>query len=210
MALDDPNIDALDQVWTVWCDGRWHLRTARRKTTSVDGISTFQCEFFWTGFLALLPPNTVWYNDWRADDAADHNLLQLRVATELGFAILDTLVSSSAEEVAAFAPLHGKLPSRASAARADTGVRLPSTPRMRSRRYGKTAAMLAGTQTLVTINDDNFSLQGKGFHELLRRMGDEGYEAISFTEMRMEMPASRDTSQVVMRPIRRGVPCPRD
>ncbi|WP_314957113.1 hypothetical protein [Bradyrhizobium cosmicum] len=85
------------------------MRTARRKTTSVDGYLDIQCEFFWTGFLALLPPNTVWYNDRRVDHAADRNLLQLRVATELGFAIPDTLVSSSAEEVAAFAPLHGQI-----------------------------------------------------------------------------------------------------
>ncbi|WP_377828150.1 hypothetical protein ACFKHW_29655 [Bradyrhizobium lupini] len=103
MALDDPNIGALDQVRTVWW--RRPLAFAHRETEDHERrrYLDIQCEFCWTGFVALLPPNTVWYNDWRADHAADRNLLQLRVATELGFAIPDTLVSSSAEEAAAFA-----------------------------------------------------------------------------------------------------------
>ncbi|YCI07134.1 B12-binding domain-containing radical SAM protein (plasmid) [Ensifer sp. D2-11] len=42
-------------------------------------------------------------------------------------------------------------------------------------------------RTLVTINDDNFSLQGKRFHELLRRMKDRRYGNLSFwAEMRTE------------------------
>lgn len=42
-------------------------------------------------------------------------------------------------------------------------------------------------RTLVTINDDNFSLQGKRFHELLRRMTARNYANLSFwAEMRAE------------------------
>jgi hypothetical protein len=109
LALDDPNIDALDWVRAVWW--RRPLAFAHRAAEDREHrrYLDIQCEFFWTGFLALLPPNTVWYNDWRADHAADRNLLQLRIAAELGLAIPDTLVTSSVEEVAAFAPLHGQI-----------------------------------------------------------------------------------------------------
>jgi radical SAM superfamily enzyme YgiQ (UPF0313 family) len=42
-------------------------------------------------------------------------------------------------------------------------------------------------RTLVTINDDNFSLQGKRFHELLRLMSTASFENLSFwAEMRTE------------------------
>jgi hypothetical protein len=42
-------------------------------------------------------------------------------------------------------------------------------------------------RTLVTINDDNFSLQGKRFHELLQRMKARRYRKLSFwAEMRTE------------------------
>ena len=109
LALDDPDIGTLDQVRTVWW--RRPLAFAHRETEDHEHrrYLDIQSEFFWTGFLALLPPNTLWYNDWRADHAADRNLLQLRIATELGLTTPDTLVSSSAEEVAAFAPLHGEI-----------------------------------------------------------------------------------------------------
>jgi radical SAM superfamily enzyme YgiQ (UPF0313 family) len=58
-------------------------------------------------------------------------------------------------------------------------------------------AALDGSQTLVTINDDNFSLQGKRFHELLRRMGNEKYQNLSFwAEMRTE-PLTEETFQLL-------------
>ncbi|MET4483452.1 hypothetical protein ABIB66_008022 [Bradyrhizobium sp. F1.13.3] len=179
LALDDPNIDALDQVRTVWCNP---LAFAHRETEDherrrnldipmrilLDGLpGALTAAHGLVQRLARRPcgrPQSV--------AAARRNRAGVRHSRHAGL-----LLGRGGRRLRATA---GKLSSRASAARADTGVRLPSTPRMRSRRYGKTAAMLAGTQTLVTINDDNFSLEGKGFHELLRRMGDEGYEAISF------------------------------
>ena len=44
-----------------------------------------------------------------------------------------------------------------------------------------------GSKTLVTINDDNFSLQGKRFHELIRRMSAASFQNLKFwAEMRTE------------------------
>lgn len=54
---------------------------------------------------------------------------------------------------------------------------------------------LAGRErkTLVTINDDNFSLQGKRFHELIRRMSNANFQNLEFwAEMRTE-PLKDDT-----------------
>jgi radical SAM superfamily enzyme YgiQ (UPF0313 family) len=48
-------------------------------------------------------------------------------------------------------------------------------------------------KTLVTINDDNFSLQGKRFHELIRRMSAASFQNLEFwAEMRTE-PLKDDT-----------------
>lgn len=44
-----------------------------------------------------------------------------------------------------------------------------------------------GLKSLVTLNDDNFSLQGRRFHELIQRMGQAEYSNLSFwAEMRAE------------------------
>ena len=54
-------------------------------------------------------------------------------------------------------------------------------------------------KTLVTINDDNFSLQGKRFHELLRLMSDAAFENLSFwAEMRTE-PLRDETFDLLSR-----------
>jgi radical SAM superfamily enzyme YgiQ (UPF0313 family) len=55
------------------------------------------------------------------------------------------------------------------------------------------------SKTLVTINDDNFSLQGKRFHELLRLMADASFENLSFwAEMRTE-PLREETFDLLRR-----------
>jgi radical SAM superfamily enzyme YgiQ (UPF0313 family) len=54
-----------------------------------------------------------------------------------------------------------------------------------------------GTKTLVTINDDNFSLQSRRFHELLRLMADATFENLTFwAEMRTE-PLREDTFRLL-------------
>jgi hypothetical protein len=103
LRIHPSDVTSFDNVRAVW----WRRPLAFELSQTTDKeyrkFLQHQYEFFWTGFFSFLPDIASWYNDWQADFAADRNVVQLRVASELGMSVPDTLISSSSLEAVEFA-----------------------------------------------------------------------------------------------------------
>ncbi|HWG10980.1 MAG TPA: hypothetical protein VN693_05720 [Rhodanobacteraceae bacterium] len=102
-ATDGTRID-LDDVSTVWYRRALH---ARASSTVDEGLRSFvigEIRHFWEG--ALMAGQAQWVNPMDKVAVAEHKLFQLLVASEIGFVVPRTLVSSDCADLTKFVEEH--------------------------------------------------------------------------------------------------------
>lgn len=95
----------LSQATAVWARRVWPGRLPADFPEVAQGSSQAQCRNFFHEVLGLLD-QAYWVNDWKAGQAAESKLLQLRVAREVGLRVPPTLVTTVPERVLEFAAAH--------------------------------------------------------------------------------------------------------